>query len=63
MKHMQIVKAADIDGARRSYLDVLARQGVALAPMTEIFVETVHRPQAKQGAWLCYISMPGQRAA
>ena len=63
MRYMQIVKAADIDVARTSYLDMLGRQGIVLAPMTEVYVESVHRPRRTRDTWLCYISLPGRKAA
>ena len=64
MRYMQIVEAHDVDGARRSYLELLGRRGVALQPGNEIYVETVHRPKTQAGdAWLCYVSMARPNAA
>lgn len=63
MQHIQLVNARQPEQARDAYLQGLARRGVRLAPMAEVFVETVHRPQAVQGAWLCYVALPGRRAA
>lgn len=63
MKYMQIVRAQNVELARRSYVDMLQRQGVALLPAAEVFCETVHRPTQLGNTWLCYIGSAGQRAA
>lgn len=63
MRYMQIVEARNIDAARRSYLELLHRRGIALAPATEIYVETVHRATTHRETWLCYIAVPRPRAA
>jgi hypothetical protein len=55
MRYMQIIEAHDPAGARRSYLEMLARRGVVLPATMEIFVETVHRPQQPGATWLCYV--------
>ena len=64
MRYMQIVEARDVDGARRSYLELLARRGIALQNGNEIYVETVHRPRKQAAeAWLCYVGMSRPQAA
>lgn len=66
MRYMQIVEADNVDVARRSYLELLARRRIALQPGSEIYVETVHRPsrQASDGeAWLCYVGTSRPQAA
>lgn len=63
MRYMQIVTATDLDTARRAYLELLHRRGIALAPASEIFVETVHRPEASRDTWLCYVALTRPHAA
>lgn len=61
MRYMQLIRADDIGRARQAYLGLLVRAGVALPPMTEIFVEGVHRHRPSTDTWLCYYALPGQR--
>lgn len=63
MRYMQIIRARDIEDARRSYLEMLASRGIVLAPATEVYVETVHRSAQSRDTWLCYIALPRPRAA
>lgn len=63
MRYMQVIEANDIAEARSSYLEMLTRRGIVLAPATEVFVETVHRPRPSHETWLCYIALPHRRAA
>jgi hypothetical protein len=63
MRYMQIVEARNIDQARREYLEMLQRRGVVLAPASEIYVETVHRPATDGESWLCYVALPRPHAA
>lgn len=63
MRHLQVIEARDMDEARRSYLELLSRRGVALPHGTQIYVETVHRPRTAGESWLCYLAQPGHAAA
>ena len=63
MRFMQIVEANNVDTARASYLELLARRGVALPHGTEIYVETVHRPEQIGESWLCYVALARPEAA
>lgn len=56
MRYMQVIEAGDVHDARRSYLGLLDRRGIALVPNMAIFVETVHRSRGRDGSWLCYIA-------
>jgi len=60
---MQIIEARDVHGARDAYLELLGKRGIALDPSMAIYIETVHRSQGRDGAWLCYISQVMAAAA
>lgn len=63
MRYMQVIEAPDVHHAKRAYLELLNRRGIALMPSMAIFVETVHRSQPHDGSWLCYIAQTTQAAA
>ncbi len=63
MRYMQIIEAQDVHEARRAYLDLLQRRGIALVPSMSIYIETVHRARQQHGSWLCYIAQTMQHAA
>lgn len=63
MRYIQIVKADDVETARRSYLEMLHAGGVPLPHGTEVFTEAVHRPDQSRESWLCYVSVPRPHAA
>lgn len=64
MRYMQVIEAGDVHDARRAYLDLVQRRGIALVPTMAIYVETVHRSGHQGGdAWLCYIAQAMQQAA
>ena len=64
MQHIQVIEAADIMDAREAYLARLGQGGVELTPATEIYVETIHRPDPRVADnWLCYTAGPRDRAA
>ena len=60
---MQIIEARDVHEAKRAYLELLERRGIALVPNMSIYVETVHRSRQQEGSWLCYIAQVMQHAA
>jgi hypothetical protein len=63
MRYMQIVSATDPEAARRSYVELLQRQGISISESTDIYVEVVHRMRGKRGSWLCYVGSVSRRAA
>ena len=63
MQYMQIIEARDVHDARRAYLELLERRGIALVPTAGIYIETVHRAGQQHGSWLCYIAQVAQHAA
>lgn len=63
MRYMQIIEAPDVHAARRAYLELLERRGIALVPGMGIYVETVHRTRGHEGSWLCYIAHAMSAAA
>lgn len=63
MRYMQIIEARDINEARQSYMQLLHRRGVSLAPTTAIFVEVVQRSPQVEDSWLCYLAAARPHAA
>jgi hypothetical protein len=63
MRYMQVIEAGDVHAARRAYLQLLEKSGIALMPSMAIYVETVHRTRATDGSWLCYIAQQMPAAA
>lgn len=63
MRYMQVIEARDVQDARRAYLELLDKRGVALVPSMAIYVETVHRAGQQDGSWLCYIAQVMSHAA
>jgi hypothetical protein len=52
MRFMQVIEATDVHDARRSYLELIQRRGIALVPNMAIYVETVHRSRHDADSWL-----------
>ncbi len=63
MRYMKIVEAENLDDARRSYVALLNRSGIAVGPGAQVFVETVHRDIKPSRSWLCYIAAGSSRKA
>ena len=62
---MQVIHAADLGGARDSYLAILGKRGVVLPAAAHVYVETIYRPapMASGAEWLCYVGVPQHAVA